>query len=110
LAFGVLAGITWWRGHLIPTYVFTTLATLLLLAGTVVPGRLGPVYRAWMGLAHLISRVTTPIFLAIVYFLVIGPIGLLMRALGRNPLRHEPDQGSMWLSRSTERGTMSNQF
>ena len=74
------------------------------------PARLGPVYRAWMGLALLISKVTTPIFLAIVYFLVIAPVGLLMRLFGRNPLRHKPEDGSWWLSRGAERGTMSNQF
>ena len=110
LAFGVLATITWWRDHQLLMQLFGGLAAVLILAGALIPGRLGPVYRAWMGLAHLISRVTTPIFLAIIYFLVIGPIGLLMRLFGRNPLRHRPEQGSLWLSRSAERGTMFNQF
>jgi hypothetical protein len=110
LAFAALAGITWWRDHALLMQIFGGLATALILAGLVIPGWLGPVYRGWMGFAHLISKVTTPIFLAIVYFLVIAPIGLLMRLFGKNPLRHQPEQGSLWLSRSTGRGTMSNQF
>ena len=109
-AFAVLAGITWWRDHPMLMQVFAGLSGSLLVAGATIPGRLGPVFRAWMGLAHLISRVTTPIFLGIVYFLVIGPIGILMRVFGRNPLRHEPEAGSLWRSRPDERGTMSNQF
>jgi len=109
-AFAVLAGITWWRDHTLPMQVFGGLAIALILAGLAIPGHLGPVFRAWMKLALLISKVTTPIFLGIVYFVAIMPIGLLMRALGRNPMRHAPEQGSHWLQRSTDRGTMSNQF
>lgn len=110
LAFAVLAGITWWRDHPLMMQIFGGLSGALILAGLTIPGKLGPVFRAWMGFAHLISRVTTPIFLAIVYFLVIAPIGLLMRLFGKNPLQHKPEEGSLWLSRSEGRGTMSNQF
>jgi len=109
-AFLVLAGITWWRDHALLMRVFTGLGGSLVLLGVVIPGHLGPIYRAWMGMALLISKVTTPIFLGIVYFLAIAPIGLVMRLIGKDPLRHKPEDGSFWLSRSTERGTMSNQF
>ena len=109
-AFLVLAGITWWRDHPLLMRVFMGLGGTLVLLGLVIPERLGPIQRAWMGLALLISKVTTPIFLAIVYFLAIAPIGLGMRLLGKDPLRHKPEDGSFWLSRSSERGTMSNQF
>jgi hypothetical protein len=109
-AFAVLAGITWWRDHALLMQVFAGMSGALLLAGAIIPGRLGPVYGAWMKLALLISKVTTPIFLGIVFFVVITPIGLLMRLFGKNPLRHAPEGGSFWLSRPSERGTMSNQF
>lgn len=91
-------------------WIFTVLGGGLVLAGLLIPTTLGPVQRAWMGLAHLISKVTTPIFLGLVYFIAIMPIGLLMRLFGKNPLRHQPEEGSLWLSRPAERGTMSNQF
>src|SRR5258707_6130820 len=35
----------------------------LVIAALLVPTWLGPIERAWMGLAHLISKVTTPIFM-----------------------------------------------
>jgi hypothetical protein len=110
IAFLVFGGIAWWRGHPSAAPVLGGVGTLLLLAGAFVPGRLGPVYRAWMALAHAISRVTTPVFMGIVYFVVIFPVGLGMRLLGRNPIAHRPAGGSYWFDRSQRRGGMTDQF
>jgi hypothetical protein len=99
-----------WRGHTMLMYAFGTLAALLLIAGLVIPGHLSGVYRAWMGLALLISKVTTPVFMGIVFFFVIMPVGLVMRLLGRNPIRHRPVDGSYWAARTGPRGNLTNQF
>ena len=53
---------------------------------------LGPVERAWMGLAHAISKVTTPIVMGVMYLLVLTPVGLLRRRFGGNPLVHAPSK------------------
>ena len=86
------------------------MAGAFALAGFLVPGRLGPVYRGWMGLAHAISRVTSPIFMSLVYFLVITPVGLVRRAIGGNPLRaHRGSTG--WVDRQgSPRGDLTRQF
>jgi len=110
IAFGVLAAISWWRGHHIPVYVLGALAATLILAGLVIPGQLGPVNRAWMGLAEAISKVTTPIFMGVVYFVVLLPVGILMRAFGRNPIKHHAVNESYWMGRNEARGGMTNQF
>ena len=102
-AFCVLAGVFWWRDRPLGTAMLGGLGVLLILAGLVAPRHMGPVQRAWMGLAHLISRVTTPILLATIYFLVITPIGLLVRLRGKNPLRRRPVNGSYWIERSPDR-------
>lgn len=114
-AFLALALLLWWRGKFVPVQVvFTALGALLGLAALAVPTALGPVNKAWMGLAHLISRVTTPIFLGIVYFLVMTPIGLLRRALGHNSMVHKPGpSGAFWAPREAElrsRVDMERQF
>jgi len=93
-AFLVLSAIAWWRGHPVTLTVLGSLGTVLVLAGLAVPTYLGPVERAWMGLAHAISRVTTPIFMGVVYFLVITPVGALKRLVGRNALHHREHDGS----------------
>jgi hypothetical protein len=109
-AFLVLGAIGWWRGHEILPPVLAGLGVVLWGAGLVAPTRLAPVNKAWMGLAHAISRVTTPVFMGIVYFIVLLPVGLLMRLMGRNPIRHRPANGSYWFSRNGPRGGLTNQF
>jgi hypothetical protein len=99
-AFSALAALSWWRHHPRSSVVFGVLAGALLLAGAVLPTRLGPVRAAWMGLAHAISKVTTPIFMGAVYYLVITPSGLVRRLLGGNPLRQTHGKESGWVDRS----------
>ena len=109
-AFGALTALLWWRERQTVAIVLGGVAAAFALAGLLLPGRLGPVYRAWMGLAHAISKVTTPIFMGVVYFLVITPIALLRRMAGGNPLRAY--QGaSGWVDRQgSPRGDLTRQF
>ena len=109
-AFGVLAGVTWWRGGETAPMVLGSIAGLFTLGGLVAPSRLGPVQRAWMGFAHAISRITTPIFMGVVYYLVITPVGILRRLFGGNPLRaHHGTTG--WVDRTqSPRGDLTRQF
>ena len=111
IAFLLLAALFWWRGRPIPMGVAGSLAGMLLLGGLLVPTRMGPIHRAWMGLAHAISKVTTPIFMSIVYFIVLTPVGLVRRLVARNPLQHEADGGGFWISRSEEpKSDLDRQF
>ena len=109
-AFLVLAGVSWWRGHFRMAPVLGALGGALVLAGIVLPGHLGPVVRGWMGLAHAISKVTTPVFLAVVFFLVLMPAGLLLRLFGKHPLPR-PRQGQTgWVVRTAVRSDLERQF
>jgi hypothetical protein len=98
-AFLVLTAILWWRGRMVVVPYFAGLGMVLVVAGLVVPTMLGPVNRAWMGLAHLISKVTTPIFMGIIYYLVITPVGIGMRMAGRRSLVHQAGSHGYWFSR-----------
>ncbi len=101
-AFCVLGALSWWRGHDLAPQIFAGIGILLALAGLVAPTRLGPVQAGWMGMARAISKVTTPIFMGLVYFLVFAPVGLLARAIGRNPLQR-PGQKGVWIPRDPSR-------
>ncbi len=96
----MLGAVLWWRWALDGADLWRAWATAWSLRALLIPTRLGPVNRAWMELAHLISRVTTPIFMGVVYFLVLAPIGLLMRTFGRNPMVAPDKDGSFWAIRS----------
>jgi hypothetical protein len=86
LAFIAIGLVLVWREHPIRAGIALTLGGVLAAAGLLVPTMLGPVERAWMKLAGLISKVTTPIFMGIVYFLVITPIGYL-RGMKGSPIK-----------------------
>jgi hypothetical protein len=110
-AFLLLAAVLFWRGRPSPGIVVASLGAALLVGALLVPRALVPVERVWMRGAHVMSRVTTPIIMGIVYFLVLTPIAAVMRSLGRNPLVHARRGGSTWVSRAGEpRGTMERQF
>ncbi len=111
-AFLVFAAIAWWRGRPMTTNVLVALGGSLSLAGLIIPTYLGPVERAWMKLAHVISKVTTPIVMSVMYFVVLMPVGLLRRAFGGNPMSHEPQGSSYWKSRPEGKraGNLTRQF
>ena len=99
-AFAVLGTISWWRGHEIPPRVLWSLGALLFVPGLLVPGILGPVHRAWMAFAMVLGHINTRIILGVVYYLVITPVGLVMR-LFRDPLDRslrKPSE-SQWIKR-----------
>ena len=111
-AFLLLSSISAWRGHIIAPRLLAPIGLLLVLAGVFIPGHLGPVYRAWMGLAKVMSSVTTPIFLGVVYFLVLTPMAIIRRRIGGNPMRHTARDDSYWVVPPASRGAegMEHQF
>ena len=113
IAFAVLGGLAWWRGRVLVAGVALGIGLVLVIAALVVPARLGPIERAWMGLAGVMSRITTPVFMGIVYFVVVTPTGLLRRLAGRNSLLRPRTAGSFWVSRAADahrRTGMERQF
>jgi hypothetical protein len=112
-AFLVLAGVLWWRGRVPADAIAGGLGALLVVTGLLFPGALPPVHRVWMAGALAISKVTTPVFLAIVYFGVLTTIGLARRLFGRSPIYAKAGNDSFWVKRVTEGRTptdMEHQF
>ena len=110
--FAALGALLWWRGSGTVAAAFLGLGGALGMAGLLVPGTLGPVHRAWMGGARLLSRVTTPVFLGVMYFAVITPVGFLRRTFGGNPLVHRLRDGSYFIARppGKRRSDLDRQF
>ncbi len=63
------------------------IAAVLITWALVAPGSLKNVYRNWMRLGLLLNRIVSPIVLGFVFFLVVTPLGLIMRIAGRDPMR-----------------------
>ena len=112
VAFLVVAALLYfWRHKETAAAVAGALGALLVLAALAVPTRLGPLERAWMGLARLISKVTAPVFMGVVFFVVVTPIALLMRLVGRRPLVNRERDGGFWMEpASGGRSDIERQF
>lgn len=107
----VLLALLWlWRGRAIASVATAgAIGVLLVAAGLVAPARLEQPYRWWMAFARILSRVTTPIFMAVMYYGLLTPVALLRRAIGGNPLVARSTDG-FWVERNARRGSMERQF
>lgn len=65
-----------------PWYVLLVLGGV----GLVAPMALRPVYRVWMRFGLLMSKVTTPIIMGLVFYVAVTPMGLLMRLAGKDAM------------------------
>jgi len=74
----------------IPAWPWIT-AAVLGGWGLIAPLSLQPVYRGWMKLGLLLSKITTPIILGIVFYGMFFPMGLVMRLSGRDPMARRLD-------------------
>lgn len=90
----------WWlyRGKFeIAGVVLTFIGAVLVLFGVLAPRLLVIPRRLWMKLAEVMAYVSSRIILAIVFFLVLTPIGLVKRAMGWDPLqRRSGSRDSFW--------------
>ena len=104
--FGVIVGGVllllrlWWlfRGKFeIAGIVLTFIGSGLVLFGVFAPRLLVIPRKLWMKLAEAMAYVSSRIILAIVFFLVLTPIGLIKRAMGWDPLqRRAAPRDSFW--------------
>lgn len=94
---GIIGGVLFWKGNSAGNY-FLILATFFLISGLLLPGILGPIERIWMKFAEIISGVMTRVILILTLYLVIAPMGLLLRLIGKDLLKmkFEPDRTSYW--------------
>ena len=106
LAIGLVRiGLGWWSTGVATAGWFEwflgVVGVLLVAAGLVVPSWLGPLNKAWTKLGLVLFKVVNPVVLGMIFVVTIVPIGLIMRALGKDPLRlkFDPSATSYWIER-----------
>lgn len=77
-------------------------AMIFLALAFVAPAALAPLNRAWMRFGLLLHKIVSPIVLGFMFYMVVTPIGLLMRATGKDPLRLRLDRNARtyWIDRT----------
>ena len=96
----VLCGISaylLWKGRE-TTLITLTFATLFLIPAFLKPSLLKPVEKGWLWFGEKMSVVMTTILLVVTYYVVLTPIGLLLRLAGKDLLdkKLEPEAKTYW--------------
>jgi hypothetical protein len=108
LFLGGMGGMALWRtGSFASAGVFWIIATLVPAVGLVWPGVLRIIYLLMAYITFPIGFVISYVILAVVYYLVLTPTGLILRLTGYDPMRRGFDRSAKtyWSSREQDEST-----
>ncbi len=101
LILGAFGLIHFLKGHVNAYPWFWGVGAGALVLGVLVPRALKPVFIVFTKVAHGIGWFNTRVILILVYYLLVMPIGLIMRVFKKDPLdrRIDKEAGSYWVKR-----------
>lgn len=113
--FTIITLVKLWRGWSDWGYLWLGLAVAFAVAAAAAPSILAPLNRIWLKIGLALHKVMTPLIMGLLFFLVVTPIGLIMRATGKDILRlkRSPEEKSYWIDRTPPGpapDSMKNQF
>ncbi|MDP1571546.1 MAG: SxtJ family membrane protein [Vicinamibacterales bacterium] len=82
----LIAAFLWWRGYGVAVQVVGGIGAVLLVLGYLRPSLLKYPSAAWWAFALMLGHINARIILTLIFVLVLTPIGLLWRLIGRDPL------------------------
>ena len=87
------------------------ISLIFLVLGLLNSKILTPLNKLWFKFGILLSKIISPLIMGIIFFLVVTPIGLLMRILGKDllNLKYNNNQ-SYWVEKNGPKSRMRNQF
>jgi len=87
------------------------IALIFLILGLLKSKLLSPLNLIWVKFGELLGRIIAPAVMAIIYFIIITPIGLFMSLIGKDLLNTKfSKDNSYWIKRKKNIGSMKRQF
>ena len=88
------------------------LSLVFLVLGVVNSKFLTPLNKLWFKFGILLGSIVSPIVMGAVFFIVVTPIGLIMRLLGKDLLKTSKvkNVSTYWIKRDKQNSTMKKQF
>ena len=72
---------------------------------------LTPLNKIWFYFGIALGKLVSPIVMGFIFFLVVTPIGIIMRLLGKDILNlKKNNQNSYWIKKDNKNNSMKNQF
>ncbi len=90
IPFTIFAALFFWKERPAAPY-FAGVALFFLGFGLYYPAILSPIHKVWMKFAQVISWIMNRVILTVAYFVIVTPIGLIMRMLGKDLLNRKFD-------------------
>ena len=87
-------------------------SAVFLILGLVNSKLLTPLNLLWFKFGMILGSIISPIVMGIIFFLVVTPIGFILRILGKDLLnkKYDKKKETYWIKRDTSIGTMKRQF
>ena len=88
------------------------LSIIFFILGILNSQLLTPLNKLWFKFGMFLGLIVSPIVMGIVYFLVVTPIGIFMRLLGKDLLKTSKakNASTYWIKRINKQSTMKKQF
>jgi len=106
-AFCGVVGAVVMRKGMAPTaaWILWSVGAIVLLVGLIAPKAIKPLFLGLMYVTFPIGWVVSHVLLLIAFYLVLTPIGLLMRLFGYDPMQRKLDsaKSSYWIARAPNR-------
>ena len=105
LIFGLFGAWLIWEGNSLALVASVSAIALFGgILGAMWPEFLRPLYRLWMALVFPVGWVVSHLILALVFFCILTPIGLMMRLTGHDPLKlkYDRQRASYWSERPAQ--------
>ena len=84
---------------------------IFLVLGLLNSKLLNPLNLAWVKFGKILGKVVAPIVMGVIYFIIITPIGLFLRLIGKDLLQTKfSKNNSYWIKREKNIGPMKRQF
>ena len=88
------------------------LSIIFFILGILNSKLLTPLQRMWFKFGIFLGAIVSPIVMGMIYFLVVTPIGLFMRLLGKDLLKKDKvkNVSTYWIKRDNQNSRMKKQF
>tara|TARA_B100000902_G_scaffold382416_1_gene420054 strand:- start:789 stop:1172 length:384 start_codon:yes stop_codon:yes gene_type:complete len=87
------------------------ISTVFLILGLLKSKLLTPLNKLWFRFGIFLGKIISPIIMGFIFFLVVTPIGLIMRLLGKDVLKLKYNtERSYWIEKDGPKSKMKNQF